>query len=218
MNKYFYPIYKMKLKPWIKYWLLKKANHELPIKYKEIDYITSDGQSYINTLKGLGEQFKIKCIFKLNEKISQEQPVVSNWTVQYGYFNCFIHYNSNTLRCYIKGHNNIGELELNQFYELIIERLDMQHFKTTINNTITNIPANISENNPTPIRLFARGDNQPNSHVSIKLFEIYENEKLKMQLIPCYRKSDDVIGMYDLVEKKFFTNAGSGTFEKGGDI
>lgn len=25
MNKYFYPIYKMKLKPWIKYWLLKKG-------------------------------------------------------------------------------------------------------------------------------------------------------------------------------------------------
>ena len=27
MNKYFYPIYKMKLKPWIKYWLLKKLNN-----------------------------------------------------------------------------------------------------------------------------------------------------------------------------------------------
>ena len=26
MNKYFYPIYKMKLKPWIKYWLLKKTS------------------------------------------------------------------------------------------------------------------------------------------------------------------------------------------------
>ena len=25
MNKYFYPIYKMKIKPWIKYWLLKKG-------------------------------------------------------------------------------------------------------------------------------------------------------------------------------------------------
>ena len=25
MNKYFYPIYKMKLKPWIKYWVLKKG-------------------------------------------------------------------------------------------------------------------------------------------------------------------------------------------------
>ena len=28
MNKYFYPIYKMKLKPWIKYWLLKKLKPE----------------------------------------------------------------------------------------------------------------------------------------------------------------------------------------------
>ena len=36
--------------------------------------------------------------------------------------------------------------------------------------------------------------------------------------IPCYRKSDSVIGLYDLVSKTFYTNQGSGTFTKGGDI
>lgn len=37
-------------------------------------------------------------------------------------------------------------------------------------------------------------------------------------LIPCYRKSDRVIGMYDTVSKSFFTNAGTGTFTKGADV
>lgn len=37
-------------------------------------------------------------------------------------------------------------------------------------------------------------------------------------LIPCYRKSDNVIGMYDLVSKVFFTNEGTGTFTKGANI
>ena len=36
--------------------------------------------------------------------------------------------------------------------------------------------------------------------------------------IPCYRKSDGEIGLYDLVSNSFFTNAGSGTFEKGNDV
>ncbi len=38
------------------------------------------------------------------------------------------------------------------------------------------------------------------------------------EMIPCYRKSDGVIGMYDLVSKTFYTNAGSGSFTKGPDI
>ena len=38
------------------------------------------------------------------------------------------------------------------------------------------------------------------------------------EMIPCYRKSDGVIGMYDLVRKKFFTNAGTGSFTKGADV
>lgn len=38
------------------------------------------------------------------------------------------------------------------------------------------------------------------------------------ELIPCYRKSDGVIGMYDLISKTFFTNAGSGSFTKGADV
>lgn len=36
--------------------------------------------------------------------------------------------------------------------------------------------------------------------------------------IPCYRKSDGVIGMYDTVGKKFYTNEGTGSFTKGADV
>lgn len=36
--------------------------------------------------------------------------------------------------------------------------------------------------------------------------------------IPCYRKSDNEIGMYDTVSRTFYTNAGTGTFLKGADV
>lgn len=42
-----------------------------------------------------------------------------------------------------------------------------------------------------------------------------KNDELVCDLIPCYRKSDGEIGMYDLVTKNFLTNAGTGSFSKG---
>ena len=49
-------------------------------------------------------------------------------------------------------------------------------------------------------------------------FKIYKNKKLIRHFIPCYRKSDGVIGLYDLVNDVFYTNSGTGEFEKGADV
>ena len=46
----------------------------------------------------------------------------------------------------------------------------------------------------------------------------YNNGSKVLDLIPCYRKSDDEPGMYDLVSGTFFTNAGTGAFTVGPDI
>lgn len=51
-----------------------------------------------------------------------------------------------------------------------------------------------------------------------KSLRIFTGDSLIMGLIPCYRKSDNVIGMYDLVTDTFYTNAGTGTFTKGADV
>lgn len=53
----------------------------------------------------------------------------------------------------------------------------------------------------------------------VRSFQYYDkNNDLICDLIPCYRKSDGVIGMYDIVRKIFLTNAGSGSFTKGADV
>ena len=49
-------------------------------------------------------------------------------------------------------------------------------------------------------------------------FKVLSNGNLLCDLVPCYRKSDGEIGMYDLVSKTFLTNAGTGTFTKGADV
>lgn len=68
-------------------------------------------------------------------------------------------------------------------------------------------------------------DKQPSSYKAINGSKIAEFRVVNddtgedvFNLIPCYRKSDGVIGMYDLVSKVFYTNEGTGTFTKGNDV
>lgn len=51
-------------------------------------------------------------------------------------------------------------------------------------------------------------------------FQYYDkNDELICDLVPCYRKSDGVCGMYDLARKIFLTNVGNGAdFTKGADV
>lgn len=48
--------------------------------------------------------------------------------------------------------------------------------------------------------------------------EFYTSGTLISKLIPCYRISDNVIGVYDIVSNTFLTNAGTGVFGKGANI
>ena len=56
-----------------------------------------------------------------------------------------------------------------------------------------------------------------NSKGKIYRYTHYKSGVKVIDLIPCYRKSDNVIGMYDIVNDVFYTNNGSGTFIKGND-
>lgn len=47
--------------------------------------------------------------------------------------------------------------------------------------------------------------------------KIYDDGTLVRDFIPCYRLSDNIIGLYDIVGNQFYTNQGTGTFLKGND-
>ena len=58
-----------------------------------------------------------------------------------------------------------------------------------------------------------------NQKFRIYACKIYDENGVKIrEFIPCYRKSDSVIGMYDTINQTFYTNAGTGAFTKGSDI
>lgn len=54
-------------------------------------------------------------------------------------------------------------------------------------------------------------------------FQIYKaqlgyNGEILSDFVPCYRRSDGVIGMYDLLKGTFIENLGTGTLTKGPDV
>lgn len=54
-----------------------------------------------------------------------------------------------------------------------------------------------------------------NPWARISYFRVYDSGSLVCNLIPCYRKSDRIIGMFDLVSRTFLTNINTGTFDCG---
>lgn len=75
---------------------------------------------------------------------------------------------------------------------------------------------------PGTLELFASHNAGTNGYLpsKIKIYRctIYDNGKLTRDYVPCYRKSDNVIGLYDIVTGTFYTNAGTGTFLKGANV
>ena len=70
--------------------------------------------------------------------------------------------------------------------------------------------------------LFAQnynGSARYGAYRKVAYFQYYDKtDTLICDLVPCYRKSDNVIGMYDIVRKTFLTNVGTGSFTKGANV
>lgn len=55
-------------------------------------------------------------------------------------------------------------------------------------------------------------------NMKVYRLKLYENNALVREYVPCYRVSDNEIGLYELVNNVFYPNNGTGTFNKGNDI
>ena len=110
----------------------------------------------------------------------------------------------------------------NEFYAELAEGVFIFRNDTT---GITSTTANIKQAKYTMadnLYLFAqnyKGSPRFGGERKISAFKYYDkNNELICDLVPCYRKSDNVIGMYDLVRRTFLTNVGSGSFTKGANV
>ena len=62
---------------------------------------------------------------------------------------------------------------------------------------------------------FSKGNISDPRVARLYSFKCSINGVLTNELVPCYRKSDNEVGLYDIVGKQFYTNSGSGKFLMG---
>lgn len=92
--------------------------------------------------------------------------------------------------------------------------LDFNKNSATLNDKVTKTLTSSTFNSPVNLVLFCVNSNgSKSSYASMKLysFQIYDNGTIVRDYIPCIDPNGSV-GLYDLVNEKFYTNAGTGVF------
>ena len=95
--------------------------------------------------------------------------------------------------------------------------IDISKDRTLVNGAVTENDASSSTltETSTKIALFARGELNFIVPCRIWRYTYYENDVMLLDMLPAMRDSDNVLGMYDLVNDVFYTNDGTGVFTGG---
>lgn len=204
------------------------TNVRLPAEYQEVEYLenTSEG-AYINTgaVPSLsGTKFHIKY-----------QMLSGSYLFGCGQIPrlaCFM--NANAIQVYLgnTGLSGIVGYTKTGLYSNIV---DLAGFLTGaetgryVDVTVDGVTSRVtppdgaisgSFSDSLPFYLFAwrYGDTLRSGTGRIWGFSMEINGNLIRDMVPCYRKSDNAPGFYDLVSGSFSTNAGTGSFVTGADV
>ena len=235
MDKYI--IHKLNISTYLKYALCKTLGGKLPSEYQRLEYIESTGTQYIDT--GFIPTFntKISADFKSN-KVSGE-PFTSLFGTQKstikGRLYCLlgtinnIQINIPSSMTDYAGLNNDGTYVPSRAGTFFTSNrtnyiVDISNKIIQIENKTWNLSSYYTDYVSPDYNLFILTRNSSGiadkncSKGLLYSVKIWDDNTLIRNFIPCYRKSDNEIGLYDLVNDVFYTNAGTGTFIKGDNI
>ena len=197
----------------------------LPSNYQEVEYIQSSGTQYIN-LNFIPNQDT-----GIEMNVIPMQVTAANAGVGFIPYGAGQSYNSNTFECYSTPD---GYLEFNyaQQYQTQLVAISIgtkiKIFQNKNNVLVYNEAGNVILNHnfiysnfTSPRNLVIFGINRGNilcGHQKIYDCKIFNNNNKIYELIPCYRKTDKIAGMYDIINNVFYTNAGTGSFSVGNAV
>jgi hypothetical protein len=187
----------------------------LPSEYQELDYIASTGTQWIDTgyTPVQNDELEIKnviCPIK-----SSYQAIFSAGTGTYQWI-LLIANSSDSHGAYYKYFKG-GEAYFVLEYLTTTTTIKSNSSGLYYNNNKVGSSSYVGGANTT-LRLLQRANNSSGATAQIGEVTIKNGDTIKRNMIPCYRKSDNEPGMYDLVNGTFYTNAGSGTFLMGNEV
>lgn len=178
----------------------------LPSEYEKLEYIEGTGTQRINTgLKFNAETDYVKVTFKGNDT-SNNGMIFANSGSKY----FWLYYYSTGINVYAdngNGQKNVIGIsrDLNKH---IVEFKEKHYYidgvdKGIIENSYTETSSNMY--------LFSYGGGY---YFKGRIYnvEVKKSDGTHQIFIPSKRKSDNVIGMFDMVSRQFFTNSGTGDF------
>jgi len=195
-----------------------KYKVKLPSGYQQVEYIESSGTQYINSGILCSSDLIIKVKF-MNTSTNTVSDVFGNFVSENDSFRLFC-YTTQFYLDYGSGNGTANRHFENNYPTVnVLQELEIGNGYvknlTSQTNIITFSTTSFSKN----YNLFiTKSLANATSKNRIYYFELYDNGALVRNFIPCYRISDNVIGLYDMINKKFYTNAGTGTFLKGADV
>lgn len=196
----------------------------LPPEYQEVQYIQCSGYQYINTGVNLSsDDFEVFCRFAITQTAGYyEQALFSIWTSEYNYWNCLMR-NNLDISVYTAAHHTANKrVVIGQMYNITVIR-NVDTWSCVFDDDVVTWTYSPTKINDTPLTLCRRADipNYANSatHARIYDFSVKANGTIVAKYVPCYRKSDNKPGMYDLVSGTFFVNQDTGEdFTVGPDV
>lgn len=193
----------------------EKLVKRIPEAYQEVEYISSNGGCYIDTgiIPSYDGKTKVAFSFQMNNISSgQYQSLGSNLNLNF-------YAVASTLKFRANG-TEMTDLDTN-WHTVTMEKDN--GIKRTIFDGVE-YAVSASTDDPLRFCLFAlrqSDDSHPSyfGYYKLKEFKMWDNNELVRDFIPCYRKNDNTVGMYDLVTNVFYTaiNRG-GSLSAGNDV
>lgn len=197
------------------------AQPRLPWEYQEVEYLRSTGTQKLN-IPYRGNQ---NSVFTVKAKVdagASYQTIVGNivsYTIIYGYMVIIEANRSVSFRSYS---NSITKLSSVNISPNIPYLYKLEKGKLTINGVEyqgnTDLTDTLSNTTSLLYRNYYNAASEGRMSGDIYSFLIEEIGNRIHELVPCYRKSNNKPGMYDLVSKAFLTNAGAGEFTVGPNV
>lgn len=191
----------------------------LPKQYKEVEYIQSNGTQYIDTQFTPNQDTRVIVDFqyvtvKNSFLFGSRTSLTSNsYTVNIG----------NSAQDAVTSYGTSGNVKYatpDKDRHIIDKNKNLFYF----DNNLIFTQEYHTFTSPGTLEIFSAHSNGQKGYLPsvarIYSFKIYDAEELVRDFVPCYRKSDKIVGLYDLVNDIFYMNASTsgGNFAAGSDI
>ncbi|MBR4855518.1 MAG: hypothetical protein IKU94_02705 [Bacteroidaceae bacterium] len=192
----------------------------LPLGYQKVEYIQATSGQYIDT------GFVIPDL--TNEYILHYRITIDGYTGNPGTSNVLGYMGQNGgLMMTLTRDSGLGTASsgvpfvANHIYDVTNARYNDATRDLTIDDTNFTVSAQTTVNDDRPFGVFKLSPFATTFHSFYGKFyglQAYKNGTLIKDLVPCRRLSDSVVGVYDMVNNQFLTNAGTGAFTAGSDV